>query len=307
MTEASWALPFNQLPIAKLRWDLWGLRSRLEGTFATIVLFTSVVLINILQMTSFVLLPISRRVVRRFNRACAETWWGWCVSLTQGIHGTRLVLTGDEVPPQENAIVVANHQQMPDIVALFILARPKKRLGDMKWFVKDALKFVPGVGWGMIFLDCIFLKRNWDSDQAHIERTFSKFRREDIPLWLVSFPEGTRLTPAKLEKSRQYALRAGLQPPRHVLVPRTKGFAASVQGLRGHATAIYDVTIAYPDGVPTLWQFVCGQARVIHMDVRRVPVTHLPPDSDGVSQWLVQAFDRKDTLLSRFAVEGRLG
>lgn len=304
MTEApsaSLALPLNQRPLARPGWCLSGVRSRLVGALAAAFLFSSVVVINGLQTLSLVLLPFSRKAFRAFNRGCAQLWWGWCVKGSEKVNRVRLVRTGDEPPAEENAIVVANHQQMPDIVVLMMLANPKGRLGDMKWFVKDVIKYVPGVGWGMRFLDCVFLKRNWDSDEAHIRQTFSKFRRFDIPIWLVSFVEGTRPTPEKLERSRAYAAKAGLEPPRHVLVPRTKGFTASVEGLRDHVRAVYDVTIAYEDGVPTLWQFICGQARRVHVNVRRVPVERLPADQAGLSEWLLDAFRRKDRLLAHFA------
>lgn len=45
-------------------------------------------------------------------------------------------------------------------------------LGDMKWMVKDIIKYVPGVGWGMLFLDCIFVKRDWTTDKESIRKTF---------------------------------------------------------------------------------------------------------------------------------------
>ena len=75
----------------------------------------------------------------------------------------------------------------------------------MKWFVKDILKWIPGPGWGMVMIDCIFLKRNWARDKQDVLDLFSKFKRDDIPVFLVSFLEGTRATPEKLAQSQQYA------------------------------------------------------------------------------------------------------
>ena len=78
--------------------------------------------------------------------------------------------TGDEVPDRENVILVSNHQEMVDIPVLFSFAYAKRRLGDMKFFAKDIIKYVPGFGWGLLFLDCLFVKRNWTSDKEKIDQ-----------------------------------------------------------------------------------------------------------------------------------------
>jgi 1-acyl-sn-glycerol-3-phosphate acyltransferase len=260
---------------------------------------------NAAQTASLAVMPVSRHAFRKFNRWAADLWWGWCVSGAKTLYGTNIVLTGDELPPRESAVVVANHQQMPDITFLMFLARAKGRLGDMKWLVKDPIKYVPGVGWGMWFIDCVFLKRNWAEDKESIDATFARIMRDRVPLWLMSFPEGTRFTPAKAEKSRAHALKTGLTPLRHLLLPRTKGFAASVQGLLGHIDAVYDITIGYEDGVPTLSQYVRGFARKAHLHVRRYPAAELPTGSEELSRWLHERYREKDELLEHFYREGR--
>ncbi len=268
------------------------------------VLFSSLLAFNAAQTASLAVRPFSLQAFRRFNRWAADTWWGWCVTGADRLHGIHLVMSGDDVPPRENAIVIANHQQMPDICFIMIWARQKDRLGDLKWFVKDSLKYVPGVGWGLAFLDCIFVKRDWAEDQASVERTFSSLNRGRVPVWLISFPEGTRVSEEKVAASRAYAGKHGLTPLRHVLVPRTKGFAAAVHGLRSHARAIYDVTLGYEHGVPTLWQFVQGYVPRAHLHVRRFPVEDLPGDAEGLGVWLQRRFEEKDALLERFYREG---
>ncbi|MBI5491009.1 MAG: 1-acyl-sn-glycerol-3-phosphate acyltransferase [Deltaproteobacteria bacterium] len=266
---------------------------------------TSLLAFNAAQLASVAVRPFSRRAFRSFGRWGADTWWGWTVRLAENLHGTHLVVTGDPIPPRESALVVANHQQMADISFLMMLARSKGRLGDMRWFVKDRLKWVPGVGWGLYLLGTFFVKRDWDADRAGIERTFASFRRDNVPLWLLLFAEGTRVTGAKLARSGEHALRRGLPPLRHVLFPRTRGFTGSVAGLRDQLDAVYDVTIGYPDGVPTLWQFMQGFADRAHFHVRRYPMAGLPAGEDELSRWLIDRFYEKDALLERFYAEGR--
>lgn len=267
-------------------------------------LFGSLIAINAVQTGSLAIRPLSRHTFRRVNRFVADTWWGWCVEATESRHGTRLVVTGDDVPMRENAIVVANHQEMPDITVLMAYARTRGRLGDLKWFVKDPIKYVPGIGWGMLFLDCLFVKRDWSDDRASIEATFERITRDKVPLWLVSFVEGTRIQPEKLAASQRFARERGLNVPQHTLVPRTKGFAATVTGLRHHVDAIYDFTIGYVDGVPTLWQFVKGYVKRIHLHVRRYPMAEIPETPEGMARWLQDRFVEKDALLAHYYEHG---
>jgi 1-acyl-sn-glycerol-3-phosphate acyltransferase len=281
---------------------------RLYGTARGVVfaslLFVSLLAFNIAQTLSTLIYPLSRRAFRRFNRWAANTWWGWCVTVGERVLGSRVIVSGDQVPRGESAILTANHQQMPDITTIMAFARSKDRLGDLKWFVKKALQKVPGVGWGMSFINCLFVRRDWTRDRDRIASTFRTILDERIPLWLVTFSEGTRFTPEKLQQSRQVAERLGVTPPRHVLLPRPKGFAASVRALRHHVDAVYDLTIGYPDGVPTLWQYICGQVPRIHLHVRRFPIGELPgPEEDAVA-WLQSRFEEKDRLLGHFYRHG---
>jgi 1-acyl-sn-glycerol-3-phosphate acyltransferase len=271
---------------------------------ATAFLFSTLLAFNGVQTLSLALKLFSPRRFREFNRWAADTWWGWCVTGSEKLHDARVVVTGDDVPMRENAIVIANHQQMPDITFLMIWARQKDRLGDMKWMVKDIIKWVPGVGWGMAFIDCVFVKRDWAADQASIERTFSRLTDNQVPVWLLSFPEGTRVSATKVARSQEYARAQGLAPLEHVLVPRTKGFVASVAGLRRHAAAIYDVTIGYERGVPTLWQYIKGFVNRAHLHVRRFPIADLPVDDEALAVWLQQRFQEKDRLLAHFYEHG---
>ncbi len=272
------------------------------GALASIFLLITVLAANALQILSLVIRPFSRTAFREVNCAIAGAWWSLCVRAGRDLQGAKLVLTGDPLPAgRENAIVIANHQQMADIYVLMMLAHRARRLRDLKWFVKDPIKYVPGIGWGMLFIDCIFLKRNWDADRSKIDATFSKLKRDAIPVWLISFVEGTRVRPEKLERSREFARSRGLPELKNVLFPRSKGFAATVQGLQGHVTAIYDVTIGFTGGVPSLWDVASGRSREFHAHIRRFPAAGLPAD---LSAWLIERFREKDALMDRFKATG---
>jgi len=266
--------------------------------------FGTLLPINLLQLLSLVVLPFSRKAFRAVNRWCADTWWGFCVTGAELIYGVRVIFTGEDVPMRENALLISNHQQMPDIPAIMKFSKTKERLGDLKFFVKKQLKWVPGMGWGMQFLDCLFIDRDWASDSEQIRRTFDRLVNGRVPVYLVSFVEGTRLTLPKLEVAQAYAREHGLTLPRHTLVPRSKGFSASVEGLRSHIAAVYDLTIAYEVGVPSLWQYLKGMVHRIHVHVRRFPIEELPQSADDLRQWLLARWDEKNDLLEQYYAAG---
>lgn len=261
--------------------------------------------LNPIQVASMALLPFSRRAVRAVNRWCARSIWGLWVLMAERQNGIRVRVTGDEVPLRENALVLPNHQSITDIMVLLCLAWRCGRLADMKFFVKDVVKWFPGFGWGMWLLDCIFVRRDWDRDRAGVQKIFAKYQREHIPLFLVTFLEGTRRTPAKQERARTFARERGLCEPTHTLVPRTKGFVATILGLRDHLDAVYDVDIAYPERVPTLVDAFRARVDRIEVRVRRTPVADLPAEEEGLARWVHDCFREKDRRLARFAVEQR--
>jgi lysocardiolipin and lysophospholipid acyltransferase len=271
------------------------------GPITLFAAFVPLAVIHLLQYLTLLVLPFSRRLFRRLNRLAGAGVWGWWAWSLQNIIGFKLIVTGDSVRPEENAIVFCNHQAMSDIPMILCLALDKGRIGDLKWVAKDALKYVPGLGWGMLFLECIFIKRNWARDKEKFVAAMSKFKKFKIPVWVVLFPEGTRLKPYKLEESIEYATKTGKQVLNHLLLPRTKGFSAVWSGLQEHLDAVYSVTIAYENKVPSLAALLRGDVRQAHCHIRRIPVEQIPPDSRGAGKWMTQEFLVKDRVLNHFA------
>lgn len=272
----------------------------ITGVVASTVVISTLLLINLTQMLSLIIRPFSLQAFRDYNSLCAKFIWGWCVYTVETIQGVKVIVTGDELPAHENAIIIANHQELADVLFMLSLAQRKGRLRDLKWFGKDALKYVPAVGWGLQFIDCVFLKRNWSKDQASIEATFEHLRKYRVPMWLINFMEGTRSNPKKMAASRAHALKTGLKPLDNLLLPRPKGFIASIKGLQGHLQAVYDVTVGYEGGPLSLTQIVLGKIRPVHIHVRRFPLQALPSGDAELTQWTRKLFEEKDQMLTAF-------
>ncbi len=277
----------------------------LKFSVSAIFYFSTIIALNGIQVLTLVIRPFSVNAFRAANRFIANQWWTWSVIGAEKVLGVEFVMTGDDVPPQENALIFANHQQMPDIVVIMMLAYRKGRLGDMKWFVKHVIKYVPGIGWGMQFLDCLFLKRDWMADKPRILATFQKILTHKVSIWLITFVEGTRITPAKLAAAREFAAQKNLPLLNYVMLPRTRGFTSALEGLKGHVDAVYDLTIGYETGIPRLYQMYGGAVKRVHLDVRRFPIASLPVTETERAQWLVQRFVRKDKIMGEFFQTGQ--
>lgn len=46
----------------------------------------------------------------------------------------------------------------------------------------------------------ILVSREWTRDASLIRRAFARIKKNRFPCWIVSYLEGTRVTPAKVER-----------------------------------------------------------------------------------------------------------
>jgi 1-acyl-sn-glycerol-3-phosphate acyltransferase len=263
------------------------------AVIATLVIL--LVPVNVFQVLSLLILPLNRRWFMRFNMEIKQRF---CAAVARGawLCGNSLQLTGDR-PRVENTLVFANHQSMIDIILIWMWATPLRTVGWIKWFAKDSLKYVPCVGWGMMFVNTLFVKRDWAKDADSIRATFAKLRNGSLPTWLVIFPEGTRMKPAKLAASQAYAKAKGLEVFDHVLMPRSKGIHASLQGLSGHLASVYDITIQYLGPIPSLTEFFTVGGFNVIFHVKRYEIAELPTRERELNQWLMTSFAGKNKLL----------
>lgn len=270
----------------------------IRGIATIIGLCVLILLVNLTQMSSVVLLPFGRKYFMRFNIRCKHVFCVWSNRAGRWC-GNRMIYLGD-LPRRENAIIMANHQGMLDIPILWMWADVTKTFGWMKWFVKDELKYVPGPGWGLKFLNALFVKRNWAQDAESIRATFRKILEGDVPFWVMIFPEGTRMKPSKYISSRAYAKRKGLPEYERVLIPRPKGIWASMQGLRSKLTAIYDVSIAYEGPIaPKMRDYFCRGGYIIKVHAERIALEDVPTIEREFNQWITQRFVKKDEWIQR--------
>jgi 1-acyl-sn-glycerol-3-phosphate acyltransferase len=102
---------------------------------------------------------------------------------------------GRENLPKGAAIVLAKHQSTYETFALPYLFPP------YTWVLKRELMWVPFFGWGMAMLRPIAIDRS--SGRKAMEQLINQGRdRLDSGLWVVVFPEGTRIPAGKKGRYR---------------------------------------------------------------------------------------------------------
>lgn len=199
-------------------------------------------------------------------------------------------------------LVNCNHQSWVDIFVLqHVLNR---RIPLLKFFLKQQLIYVPVIGLAWWALDFPFMRRHGraalrqnpqlrQQDRETTRRACQKFAR--VPTSVMNFAEGTRFTPAKHQ--------AQASPYRHLLKPKAGALALALNAMGTQFHSLIDVTIVYPAGAPTFWQFLCGRTPRVIVRARQLPI---PPefctgDYEGDSafrgrfhRWLADLWEEKD-------------
>jgi len=119
--------------------------------------------------------------------------------------------------------------------------------------------------------------------------------------------EGTRFTESKHAASVKFAQERGMAVLKHHLIPRTKGFTASLPVLKKKCPAIMDVQLVFKEDdkiKPTLLNLLNGKSITGHIYLRRVSMSEVPDDEEQAAQWLHDLYVRKDKLQASFHETG---
>ena len=168
----------------------------------------------------------------------------------------------DGLTRSEWYMVVANHQSWVDILVLQKVFNGK--IPFQKFFLKKELLWVPFLGAAWWSLDFPFLERSSTpaKDMETIRGAAEKFKI--APVSIMNFLEGTRFRVEKREKQNA--------PYEHLLKPKAGGLTFILTAMGRQMPWILDVTIAYPGGTPSYWEFLCGDVKEIRVRVDRLPV-----------------------------------
>jgi len=243
----------------------------LKGLFAALVFaLNTVIMVTVLLILALLKFIIPLHAFRvwmsRWLVGIAETWIAINSHGHRLLHGRKIII--DELPElsrDEWYLVVANHQSMVDIPILQAVFN--KRIPFLKFFLKQQLIWVPFLGLAWWALDFPFMKRYSrefikhnphlkGKDMERTRKSCEKFKH--FPTSVINFTEGTRYTRAKHDRQQS--------PYQYLLKPKAGGIGFVLGSMGEQMRQLLLVTIAYPGGVPTIWQYLSGQfepARVV--------------------------------------------
>ncbi len=129
----------------------------------------------------------------RWEFALARAWARAVLWMLARLCGLRYVVEGAEHLPPGNHIAMSNHTSAWETVAFFVL------LPTQVWVLKRELLWLPFVGWGLKLLKPIAIDRGAGHRAAGQVVEQGRARLDD-GLWIVIFPEGTRVMPGQQRK-----------------------------------------------------------------------------------------------------------
>ncbi len=205
----------------------------------------------------------------------------------------------DDVSLDKWYLVISNHQSWTDIILLQSYLYGK--IPPLKFFTKQQLIWVPGIGLAMYVLGFPYVKRVSkaqikanpnlrNADRDNIAEACKGFKNH--PTSILNFLEGTRRTSAKqLNQSSDY---------KNLLKPKIGGIEYVIKDMGDYLHKLIDVTIVYPEGTPTFWQFVKGECRsvkfvVSHYEIpKEVLVDNDIERRSSLSGWIKTIWMQKD-------------
>ena len=96
----------------------------------------------------------------------------------------------------------------------------------------------------------------------------AKFKSK--PVSVMNFVEGTRFKADKHRKQNSQF--------KHLLKPKAGGLAFALSAMGEHIHKLVDVSIYYPDKVPTYWDYISGQVKEVHV---HISVSEIPAAMRG--------------------------
>ncbi|GGI87689.1 acyltransferase [Shewanella hanedai] len=259
-----------------------GICSLIKGSLAFVcwVINTVFWVLPIVLLSPIKLIPVPfiRTAISSLLDNCATAWISINGVIERFFHPVKIHLHSDaELSPKEWYMVIANHQSWVDILILQRVLN--RKIPFLKFFLKKELIFVPFLGLAWWALDFPFMRR-YSSAQL---RKNPKLRGKDIeitrkacakfkskPVSVMNFVEGTRFQANKHQQQNSQFKR--------LLKPKAGGLAFALSAMGEHINKLVDVSIYYPDKVPSYWEYISGQVNEVHV---HITVTEIPAEMRG--------------------------
>ncbi len=252
--------------------------STLRGCLAISLYFVNTIFwTSLLFMTAIIKMALPFKSLRKFfnivSNEIANRWIGGNNLIMKTLCNIQWHVYGvEDLKPKEWYLVVSNHQTWVDILVLQKIFY--RKIPFLKFFLKRELFWFPIMGQAWWALDFPFMKRysksylekhpeNKGKDLEITKKACQKFKT--VPVSVMNFVEGTRFSPKKHQKQSS--------PHDNLLKPKAGGVAYVLSAMGHDLNCLVDVTIAYPEGPKSFWDYLCGRVTDIRVQVRSVPIT----------------------------------
>src|SRR5580698_3088439 len=162
------------------------------------LIFTGYMMLSALVFGGFMALCFWAPYHSQFT--IARTWARILFWMLDKICGLNFVVEGRERIPPGNHIVMSNHTSAWETIAQFLIFPPQV------WVLKRELLWIPLIGWGLKLLRPISINRGAGHRAVNQVVDQGKARLAD-GLWIIIFPEGTRVVAGE---SRKYGVSGAL-------------------------------------------------------------------------------------------------
>jgi 1-acyl-sn-glycerol-3-phosphate acyltransferase len=150
------------------------------------LLFT--LLYAIFFMVASLVLPL------RLRFALARVWSQVLLAALRGIVGLGYTVEGRENLPPGTHVALVKHSSAWETFAQATILPPQA------WVLKRELTWIPFVGWGLRQLHAIAIDRRAGGTAVRQLISEGRKRLEQDGLWIVVFPEGTRMPPGQTRR-----------------------------------------------------------------------------------------------------------
>ncbi|XP_045469955.1 1-acyl-sn-glycerol-3-phosphate acyltransferase delta-like isoform X2 [Harmonia axyridis] len=233
---------------------------------------------------------------------CLAEWWS----------GSKVIIYVDKGDfekyyGKEHGYLIMNHTYEIDWLLGWVILERFRLMGNAKAYCKKALQFMPILGWNWKFSEFVFLERNFDKDKKNIDHQVGELCDYPDPMWLLLYPEGTRFNEEKHKASVEFARKHNQPELKHHLLPRTKGFIASLPAMRGKVPALYDCLTVFKEDdpvEPTMRNIMKGKSVTAHLYFRRIPLEEIPESEEEMDKFLKNLFVIKDKMKEGFLKHG---
>ena len=226
----------------------------------------------------------------------------WASSHLGGIRalfGLRFEIEGLDQAEPGPEIIMMRHASIIDNMLPDSLVARTHGIG-LRYVIKRELQAIPTIDIGGRWVPTNFVRRGSGDSEGEIKRLLRLTKDLREGEGILIYPEGTRFTPAKLERAQEIVRER--QPEvapladrlQHLLPPRLGGPLALIEEVPG-ADVVFCGHVGF-DGFQYISDVWAGRlvGSVIGVRFWRVPAAEIPADEDGRARWLYGEWQKMD-------------